>query len=125
MGMKEITMDFPPTGPYGVMVSFQTWVKYIRLSKGSRAMKTCVIDHIRKNVYTGNGMLDSFKLGWALGSFSNTLKTQKDTKDFLLTIKLTRNTDNVPIIKEMSPEEQEYLEVLKSLKMLKLSLDKF
>jgi hypothetical protein len=121
----EITMDFPATGPYGAMVSFQTWVKYIRRSKGSRAMKTCIIDYIRKNVYTGDGMLDSFKVGWALGSFSNELKNTKEVHDFLLTIKLTRNTDNVPIIKEMSPKEQEYLEVLKSLKLLKLSLDKF
>jgi hypothetical protein len=117
-------MDFPPTGPYGAMVSFQTWRKYIVRSKGSRAMKTCVIDYIRKNVYTGNGMLDSFKTGWALGSFSNGL-TPKETKDFLLTIKLTRNIDNVPIIKEMSPEEQEFLQVLQSLNVLKLSLDKF
>ena len=88
-------MDFPP-GPYGMMVSFDTWQQFIRASNGPAQMKKRIINFIYKNVYD-EGFLDSFKLGYALGAFSNDLADHEHI-EFFHTIVLTRNLDNVPIV---------------------------
>lgn len=88
-------IDFPP-GPHGLMVSFDTWQKFIRASNGSDAMKQQVIDFIYENVHD-KGLLDSFKLGYALGVFSNGLTTTEH-EDWFNTVILTRDMNNVPIV---------------------------
>jgi hypothetical protein len=59
-------------------------------------MKKTVVDYIDNEVRDGD-LLDSFKLGFALGAFSNQL-SQTELRDFFATIALTRDTNNVPIV---------------------------
>jgi len=81
----------------GYMISFKTWETYIRLSLGSDAMKERVISHVILK-FGRPELLDSFELGLLMGEFSNTLSDEEDI-DWLKTIELTRDTDNVPIVK--------------------------
>jgi len=81
---------------FGYMISFETWEKFIRLSDGSDSMKDRVISLIVENLGRTE-QIDSFKLGLLLGAFSNSL-TKDEREDWLKTIALTRDTDNVPII---------------------------
>jgi 5-methylcytosine-specific restriction endonuclease McrBC GTP-binding regulatory subunit McrB len=91
-----MTISFPP-GPYGAMVSFATWKKFIEASKGSARMKIWLVDYIREHVRDDNDLCDCFKLGFALGHFSTQLSA-RDLKDFDVTIALTRDMNNVPIV---------------------------
>lgn len=87
----------------GYMISFETWEKFIRLSKGSDTMKDRLIAYVVEHLGRP-GLLDSLKLGLVLGQFSNTLTDEEDD-DFIETICLTRDTDNVPIVMVIvSPE---------------------
>lgn len=91
----EGKLNFPP-GPTGCMVNFATWEKFIRASDGSDDMKGLVVAYINDNVRDGD-LLDSFKLGFALGHFSNAFSGDQ-LRDFMQTIKLTRDLNNVPIV---------------------------
>jgi hypothetical protein len=80
----------------GYMISLETWKKYILLSSGSDKMKDRIITYVVL-LFNKPRLLDSFELGLAIGEFSNTLSNEEEV-DLLKTIKLTRNTDNVPIV---------------------------
>jgi hypothetical protein len=82
--------------PLGYMIRFDTWEKFIRLSSGSDAMKDRIVAFV-VSIFGRPELLDSLKLGLAVGEFSNYLTDEEDS-DFLDTIKLTRSLDNVPIV---------------------------
>lgn len=81
----------------GVMINYATWEKYIRASQGSEPMKESLIDFVRAELREGE-LLDSFKLGYALGWFSRDMHGEA-LRDFYATIELTRDTRNVPIVR--------------------------
>jgi hypothetical protein len=80
----------------GHMVSYVTWERLIRESTGSVIMKEIIIGMVRMMVRDGD-LIDSFKLGYLLGTLSSTMKGD-DLADFYRTIKPTRNLDNLPIV---------------------------
>jgi hypothetical protein len=80
----------------GHMVSYLTWERLIRESDGSVGMKENIIGVVNVMVREGD-LLDSFKLGYALGGLSRMLSGD-DLADFYKTIKPTRNLDNLPIV---------------------------
>jgi len=82
--------------PFGRMVAFATWEKFIRASSGSDAMKDRIVALVDEHVRDGD-LLDSFKLGFVLGRFSRSMSGQ-ELSDFRETIFLTRDTNNVPIV---------------------------
>lgn len=99
-------IEFPP-GPTGYMINFTTWERYIRASDGSELMKDLVVnyvklvmlmDRVNSDVLRDSDLLDSFKLGYAYGEISNGL-TKDGISDFYRTIQLTRNLDNVPLVR--------------------------
>ena len=82
----------------GSMISFVNWEKFIRASTGSDKMKSRVIDFVTQK-FNKPELLDSFMLGLSYGELLDGMKTPDDIMDFYVTIKLTRNPDNVPIVK--------------------------
>jgi hypothetical protein len=80
----------------GYMVDFATWEKFIRLSDGSDAMKDQVITRVERSLGRTK-LLDSFMLGLVLGELSVNID-ENHRRDFLDTIRLIRNIDNVPIV---------------------------
>jgi hypothetical protein len=94
----EPRMNYPP-GPTGCMISYATWEHFIRASDGSDKMKTAIIDWINeRRGAREDDLLDSFKLGYELGILSTAL-TKDELRDFYRTIKLTRDLNNVPIVR--------------------------
>lgn len=93
-----------PNDLIGYMISFETWEKFIRLSTGSDEMKDRLIAYVVEH-FGRPELLDSLELGLVLGEFSNTLTDEEDD-DFIETICLTRDTDNVPIVKIMKENLQ-------------------
>jgi hypothetical protein len=81
----------------GHMVSYLTWERFIRESDGSVAMKEIVIGVVNAVVREGD-LIDSFKLGYTLGGLSSKLSGDS-LADFYKTIKLTRDLNNVPIVR--------------------------
>ena len=88
------------------MVEFATWEKFIRLSSGSEAMKELIINHVVERfgepkcldkAFAKPELLDSFLLGYSYGELLEKF-TYEEENDFYETIKLTRDTDNVPIV---------------------------
>jgi hypothetical protein len=87
------------TSPFlGHMVNFATWERFIRASMGSDDMKDAIIEYVKAHVPREGELVDSFKLGLAVGEFSNRLQTAAAIDDWLRTIVLTRSLDNVPIV---------------------------
>jgi hypothetical protein len=80
----------------GHMIDFATWEKYIRLSDGSDVMKDWVIAYVERSLGRPK-LLDSFQLGLVLGELS-VIIDDNEQGDFLETIRLTRNLDNVPYV---------------------------
>lgn len=98
-GDAHLVIEFPEEGPYGYMLNFETWKKYIHASNGNAKMKDRVIKLARKHVLNEAGLLDSFKLGLVHGTLTKELSFG-ELVDFFATIHLTRNLDNVPIVRE-------------------------
>jgi hypothetical protein len=82
----------------GRMISFTTWERYIRASTGSDDMKEALIDFIKKEVPREGDLMDCFYVGFALGHFSKSFQTPAAMEDWLRTIVLTRDLNNVPIV---------------------------
>lgn len=104
--MKPPMIEFPktiPPGLMGIMVSLNTWLKLIEESEGSAIMKSRIVYFIGLNVPPEPGptpdmpLLDSFKLGYAMGEFSADMMGD-ELADFRRTVLPTRDMDKLPIV---------------------------
>ena len=86
---------------FGYMIRFETWEKFVRASNGSEYMKELVIKKVRAEVPIQAGLIDSFKAGLVIGALMNRFEEENpiDLGDIFRTIELTRDLNNVPIVR--------------------------
>lgn len=81
----------------GYMISHDTWRRFIMRSAGSARMKHRIICFVDNHVRDGN-LIDCYELGYMLGAWSADF-TPDEERDFEETIRLTRDMNNVPIVR--------------------------